>query len=137
MSVNLSAPVLVVDDHPGTVGILKALMARLGFTAVEGFGDALSAWKRLQDGPCALIVCDWNMSPTSGHDFLLKVRARPGERTPFVLISAENSAARVIEARRAGADNFLVKPFDAATLKQRLSEVLGEFPAAPVTTEAL
>lgn len=136
MGVNLAAPVLVIDDHPGTVGILKALLTRLGFTAVEGFGDAFSAWKRLQAGPCALVVCDWNMAPTSGCDLLQKVRARAGDRTPFILISGESSAERVIEARRSGADNFLVKPFNAATLKARLTEVLGELPAVPVTSEA-
>ena len=136
MAVNLAAPVLVVDDHPAMVGILTALLTRLGFTAVEGFGDALSAWKRLQNGPCALVVCDWNMAPTSGHDLLKQVRGRDGARTPFILVSGESSADRVIEARRAGADNFLVKPFDAATLKIRLTEVLGELPMAAVTTSA-
>lgn len=127
MAVDLAAPVVVVDDHPGTVGILKALLARLGFTAVEGFGEGAAAWQRLQEGSCALVISDWNMSPMSGHELLLKVRGKDGGRVPFVLISGENSAERAVKARLGGADNFLVKPFDARTFKACLVEVLGAF----------
>lgn len=127
MSVDLAAPILVVDDHPGAVSVVKLLLQRLGFTAVEGVTDGVSAWKRLQDSPCALVISDWNMSPTSGLDLLLKLRERSGKSIPFMMITGENSAERVIEARRAGADNFLVKPFDMQTFKAGLTEVLGPF----------
>ena len=127
MSVDQAAPVLVVDDHPGVVGVVKLLLERMGFTAVEGLTDGAAAWSRLQNGACSLVVSDWNMTPTSGLQLLAQVRARPGARLPFVVMTGENSAERVIEARQAGADNFLVKPFDAQTFKARLVEVLGPF----------
>lgn len=127
MSVDLATPILVVDDHAATVGVVKLLLRKLGFTAVEGVADGATAWTRLQEKPCGLVISDWNMPSGSGHELLVRVRGKEGDRIPFVMMTGDNSAERVIQARRAGADNFLVKPFDARNFKACLVEVLGAF----------
>ena len=125
---DLKAPVLVVDDHEPVVGILTALLTRLGFTSVEGCTDAGAACARLEDTDFGLIISDWNMAPTSGYDLLVRLRARENKRrTPFVVVTADASTETVVAAKRAGADNFIVKPFNAETLKAQLVSVIGEF----------
>ena len=125
---DLKAPVLVVDDHEGVVGILKALLTRLGFESVDGCTDGVSALAKLEEAEYGLVISDWHMAPTSGYDLLVRLRAKENrKRTPFVVVTADASTESVVAARRAGADNYLVKPFDAETLKTQLAAVLGEF----------
>ncbi len=125
---DLKAPVLLVDDHEGTVSILKVLLGRLGFESVEGCADGASAWSRLEDSEYSLVISDWHMAPMSGHDLLVKLRTKETKRrTPFVVITADSSTDSVVAAKRAGADNYMVKPFDAETLKAQLVAVIGDF----------
>ncbi|CAN5318651.1 response regulator [soil metagenome] len=125
---DLKAPVLVVDDHEGTVGILKGLLTRLGFETVEGCTSASSAWDRLEGTEYGLVISDWHMTPMSGHDLLVRLRAKESKRrTPFVVVTADASTDSVVTARRAGADNYMVKPFSAETLKAQLVTVIGDF----------
>jgi two-component system chemotaxis response regulator CheY len=86
---------------------------------------ALEMFKNKQYG---LIISDWNMEPMSGYDLLLKVRSDARTKaTPFVLVTAESKTENVIAAKKAGVNNYIVKPFNADTLKNKLMAVLGPF----------
>ena len=73
-----------------------------------------------------LIISDWNMEPMTGYDLLREVRAHPElSNTPFIMITAESKTENVIAAKKAGVSNYIVKPFNAATLKTKMDAVFG------------
>ena len=118
-------PVLVVDDYKTTVRIVHNLLKQLGFENLDEAASGDEALKKLKTRKYGLVLSDWNMEPMTGYDLLLKVRADPTLRTtPFVMITAETKAENVAAAKRAGADNFIVKPFTAQTLKDKLGAVM-------------
>lgn len=130
MSVDKSMNILVVDDFPTMRRIIENLLKQLGFTNVEHGSDGSNALKTLResDKKFGLIISDWNMEPMTGFQLLKEVRADEAlKATPFVLITAESKTENVIAAKQAGVNNYIVKPFNAETLKQKLSTVLGEF----------
>jgi two-component system chemotaxis response regulator CheY len=74
-----------------------------------------------------LVISDWNMEPMTGYDLLKEVRAHPElSQTPFIMITAESKTENVIAAKKAGVSNYIVKPFNAATLKTKMDAVFGE-----------
>ena len=77
-----------------------------------------------------LVISDWNMTPMTGYDLLREVRADPAlNKTPFIMVTAESKTDNVIAAKKAGVDNYIVKPFNAQTLQHKIQAV---FPDAPV-----
>jgi two-component system chemotaxis response regulator CheY len=73
-----------------------------------------------------LVISDWNMEPMTGYDLLREVRANPElSQTPFIMITAESKTENVIAAKKAGVSNYIVKPFNAATLKTKMDTVFG------------
>jgi two-component system chemotaxis response regulator CheY len=128
MAVDLSMPVLVVDDYKTMVRMIQHLVKSLGFTNVQGALSGEEALAKMARTRFSLIISDWNMAPLSGLDLLVKLRAEPATRTlPFIMVTAESKTQRVVAAKRAGVNNYIVKPFNAATLKHKLVAVLGEF----------
>ncbi len=128
MAIDMSMPVLVVDDYKTMLRIISNLLKQLGFENVEEASDGTEALDKMKKGSYGLVISDWNMEPMTGYELLLKVRADDGlKRTPFIMVTAESKTENVIAAKKAGVNNYIVKPFNAATLKQKITAVLGEF----------
>jgi two-component system, chemotaxis family, chemotaxis protein CheY len=127
MPVNKAMSILVVDDYKSMVRIIRGLLQELGFTNVDDTTDGPTALKLIQNGNYGLILSDWNMQPMTGMDLLKAVRAdQRTQQTPFVMVTAEAKVENVIAARQAGVNNYIIKPFTLAVLRQKLSTVLGE-----------
>ncbi len=128
MAVDLNMEVLIVDDYKTMLRIIRNLMKQLGFYNVDEATDGSAALQKLRDKNYGLVISDWNMEPMTGLQLLQEVRA-DGElkSMPFVMITAESKTENVIAAKQAGVNNYIVKPFNAATLKSKLQAVLGNF----------
>lgn len=120
-----SKRVLVVDDYSTMRRILRNLLTQLGFTDIEEAQDGSSALEKLRTGkPVDVIISDWNMQPVSGLQLLQQVRAdQKLARLPFVMVTAESSSENVVAAKKAGVSNYIIKPFNAQTLKSKLEAV--------------
>jgi two-component system chemotaxis response regulator CheY len=127
MAVDKSMSVLVVDDYKTMVRIVRGLLEQLGFRNIDDAMDGATALQKIQQNDYGLILSDWNMAPMTGYELLKAVRADPRTRaTPFVMITAEAKTENVVAARQAGVNNYIIKPFTLAVLKQKLTTVLGE-----------
>ena len=127
-SVDMNMQILIVDDYKTMLRIIRNLLKQLGFNNVDEASDGSSALQKLRDKEFNLVISDWNMEPMSGLQLLKEVRADVKlKETPFIMITAESKSENVIAAKEAGVSNYIVKPFNAATLKGKLSSVLGNF----------
>ncbi len=128
MAVDLSMPVLIVDDYNTMVRIIRNLLRQLGFEHIDDASDGSSALAKMEQRKYGLVISDWNMEPMTGLELLKEVRADDKLRpTPFIMITAESKTENVVAAKQAGVNNYIVKPFNAATLKTKLTSVLGDF----------
>ena len=127
MAVDLSMPVLVVDDYNTMIRIICNLLKQLGYQNIDSATDGATALAKLRAGRFGLVISDWNMEPMSGYDLLKEVRAdvKLG-KIPFIMITAESKTENVIAAKRAGVSNYIVKPFNAQTLKAKIEAVFAE-----------
>jgi len=127
MAVDLSIPVLVVDDYNTMVRIIRNLLRQLGFEHIDDASDGSAALEKLRQRKYGLVISDWNMEPMTGYDLLKKMRADPElGRTPFIMVTAESKTENVIAAKKAGVSNYIVKPFNAQTLKTKIEAVFGQ-----------
>lgn len=127
MSVDLSMPVLVVDDYKTMIRIIRNLLKQLGFSDVDDAADGTAALDMLRKRKYGLVISDWNMEPMTGYELLKEVRTDENlVRTPFIMVTAESKTENVIAAKKAGVNNYIVKPFNAATLKQKIDAVFGD-----------
>lgn len=127
MAVDHSMPVLVVDDYKTMIRIIRNLLKQLGFGNVDEAGDGSAALNMMREKQYGLIISDWNMEPMTGYELLREVRADDRlSRTPFIMVTAESKTENVIAAKRAGVNNYIVKPFNAATLKSKIDAIFGE-----------
>lgn len=128
MAVDKDMKILVVDDYKTMIRIIRNLLKQLGFNNVDEATDGSSALSRLRDGTYQLCISDWNMEPMTGLQLLKEVRADVKlANLPFIMVTAESKTENVVAAKQAGVSNYIVKPFNAATLKAKLVGVLGEF----------
>lgn len=128
MAVDSKMPILVVDDYKTTIRIVHNLLGQLGFNNLDEASNGEEAMGKLKRQPYGLVISDWNMEPMTGYELLLKVRADAALRsTPFIMITAESKTENVVAAKQAGANNYIVKPFNAPTLKQKLTSIFGDF----------
>ncbi len=128
MAVDLNMQVLIVDDYKTMLRIIRNLLKQLGFNNVDEAMDGSEALQKLRAKDYGLVISDWNMEPMTGIQLLREVRAdKRMQHLPFIMITAESKTENVIAAKQAGVSNYIVKPFNAATLKQKLSSVLGPF----------
>ena len=124
MAVNLSLPILVVDDYNTMVRIIRNLLRQLGFDDVDDATDGVSALSKMRQKQYGLVISDWNMEPMTGYELLQQVRADPGlNPVPFIMVTAESKVEHVIAAKKAGVSNYIVKPFNAETLKNKIDGV--------------
>jgi two-component system, chemotaxis family, chemotaxis protein CheY len=125
--VDTTMPVLVVDDYNTMIRIIRNLLRQLGFADVDEANDGASALAKMRTKRYGLVISDWNMEPMSGYDLLQKVRSDPGlGATPFIMVTAESKTENVIAAKKAGVNNYIVKPFNAQTLKAKIEAVFTE-----------
>lgn len=128
MSVDMNMNVLIVDDYKTMLRIIENLLKQLGFKNVHQATDGGSALRMLREMPVGLIISDWNMQPMTGLQLLKEVRADEKLKpVPFIMVTAESKTENVIAAKEAGVNNYIVKPFNAETLKQKIAAVLGTF----------
>lgn len=128
MSVDKNMNVLIVDDYKTMLRIIGNLLKQLGFNNVDEATDGSMALEMFKNKTYGLVISDWNMEPMSGLDLLKQVRTLPANaNVPFVMVTAESKTENVIAAKQAGVSNYIVKPFNAETLKTKLTSVLGDF----------
>jgi two-component system chemotaxis response regulator CheY len=126
MAVDLSMAVLVVDDYSTMIRIIRNLLKQIGFENIDDASDGSEALNKMRTGGkrYGLVISDWNMEPMTGYDLLREVRADPNlATTPFIMITAESKTENVIAAKKAGVNNYIVKPFNAVTLKTKIEAV--------------
>lgn len=128
MAVDKNMNVLIVDDYKTMLRIIRNLLKQLGFNNVDEATDGSMALQMLRVGNYGLIISDWNMEPMTGLQLLREVRADPKLKSiPFIMVTAESKSENVIAAKEAGVSNYIVKPFNAETLKTKMVSVLGDF----------
>jgi two-component system, chemotaxis family, chemotaxis protein CheY len=126
MALDYGTPILVVDDYHTMVRIIRNLLKQLGFEDVDEASDGKAALEKLQDRSYGLVISDWNMEPMTGYELLRHVRADDRLKAmPFIMVTAESKTENVIAAKKAGASNYIVKPFNAQTLKNKIEAVCG------------
>ena len=128
MVVDRSMPILVVDDYNTMIRIIRNLLRQLGFEDVDDAPDGSVALSKMHIKRYGLIISDWNMEPMTGYELLKQVRSDPSiSATPFIMVTAESKTENVVAAKQAGVNNYIVKPFNAATLKTKMTAVIGDF----------
>jgi two-component system chemotaxis response regulator CheY len=128
MAVDMKMKFLVVDDYNTMQRILTNLLKQLGFTNVDAASDGQQALGMLKDDNFDFVISDWNMEPMTGIELLREVRGSDDlKHLPFIMITAESKTENVVAAKQAGVSNYIVKPFNAETLKGKIASVLGPF----------
>lgn len=116
--------ILVVDDFSTMRRIIKNLLKDLGFTNVQEADDGSTALPMLQQGDFDFVVTDWNMPGMQGIDLLRAIRADDSlKHTPVLMVTAEAKKEQIVAAAQAGVNGYVVKPFTAATLKEKLDKI--------------
>lgn len=125
--VDMNMNVLIVDDYKTMLRIIKNLLSQIGFKNVDEATDGTQALELLSQKQYGLVISDWNMEPMSGLELLKKVRANADkhQKVPFIMITAESKTENILIAKQAGVSNYIVKPFNADTLKSKIEAVLG------------
>jgi two-component system, chemotaxis family, chemotaxis protein CheY len=127
MALDFSMPILVVDDYSTMVSILRNLLRQIGFRDIDAASDGPAALGKMRAKRYGLIISDWNMEPMTGYELLKQIREDPSlARTPFIMITAESKTQNVIAAKKAGVDNYIVKPFNAQTLHSKIEAVFAD-----------
>ena len=127
MALDTSIPVLVVDDYKTMIRIIRNLLKQLGFEDVDEAADGTEALGKRKERRYGLVISDWNMEPMTGYELLKQVRSDSSlSKTPFIMVTAESKTENVIAAKKAGVNNYIVKPFNAPTLKSKIEAVFGD-----------
>lgn len=120
-----SIKILIVDDFATMRRILKNILKQLGFRNLVEADDGTTAWEILEGQRIDLIISDWNMPKMTGLELLKKVRASDKyQKAPFLMVTAEAQKQNVIEAVQAGVSNYVVKPFTAEAISEKLAKIL-------------
>lgn len=129
MSINLRHDnILIVDDYRTMLKIISGLLRQLGFNNIDEATDGQMALDMILQKKYSLVISDWNMEPMSGLKLLQSIRSYADfKNIPFIMISAENQVESVIAAKQAGTSNYIVKPFTATVLKEKIASCLGDF----------
>lgn len=124
-AIDRSMSVLIVDDYKTMLRIIRNLLKQIEFNNVDEATDGGDALARLRAGNFGLVISDWNMAPMTGLQLLQEVRADSRlKATPFIMVTAESKADNVVAAKQAGVSNYIVKPFNAETLREKIEKVL-------------
>ena len=133
MAIDLSMRILIVDDYNTMIRIIRNLLKQIGFENIDEASDGSSAIAKMRERPYGLVISDWNMTPMTGYDLLREIRSDPAmSKTPFIMVTAESKTDNVIAAKKAGVDNYIVKPFNAQTLQHKIQAVFPDAPLPPL-----
>jgi two-component system, chemotaxis family, chemotaxis protein CheY len=125
MPIDTNMNVLIVDDYKTMLRIIKNLLSQIGFENVDEATDGDMAFHKLKEKQYGLVISDWNMEPVSGFELLKKVRAVDSMKNlPFIMVTAESKTENVVAAKQAGVSNYIVKPFNAETLRSKIESVI-------------
>ncbi|MFA6237447.1 MAG: response regulator [Bacteriovorax sp.] len=129
MALRADLKILVIDDMATMRKIIKNMLKQIGFTNISEADDGSTAWPMIENAmkegsPFQLVVSDWNMPNMSGLELLKNIRTTAGtEKLPFLMITAEAEQGNVVVAVKAGVNNFIVKPFSAQILKEKIDKI--------------
>ena len=124
MPIDKSMNVLIVDDYKTMLRIIRNLLKQIEFHNVEEATDGAEALAKLRSGNFGLVISDWNMQPMTGFELLVKLKSEAATADiPFIMVTAESKTDNVIAARKAGVSSYIVKPFNAATMKAKIDAV--------------
>jgi two-component system, chemotaxis family, chemotaxis protein CheY len=127
MALDFSMPVLVVDDYSTMLRIIRSLLKKVGFKDIDEVTDGPAALARMRARRYGLVISDWQMEPMTGYELLRQVRKDPDlARTPFIIVTADSKTENVIAAKKAGVSNYIVKPFNAQTLRTKIAAVFAD-----------
>lgn len=116
--------ILIVDDFSTMRRIVKNLLHDLGYTNTTEADDGKSAWPLLQAGGFDFVITDWNMPGMTGIELLRAIRSEPRLKTlPVLMVTAEAQRDQIIEAAKAGVNGYIIKPFTAVTLKEKIEKI--------------
>jgi two-component system, chemotaxis family, chemotaxis protein CheY len=117
--------ILVVDDFPTMRRIVRNLLKELGYSNVDEAEDGAAGLARLRSGSYEFVISDWNMPNLDGLAMLKEIRADANlAHLPVLMVTAESKKENIIAAAQAGASGYVVKPFTAATLDEKLNKIL-------------
>ncbi len=126
MAADKNMPILIIDDYKTMLRIIKGLLQQIGFDNVDEATDGEMALQKINEKKYGLIISDWNMEPMSGFELLKRLRSDERHKTiPFIMITAESKTENVVAAKQAGVNNYIIKPFNADTLKAKITAVFG------------
>ena len=131
MALDKNMRILIVDDFSTMRRIVKNLLADLGYTNVAEADDGNTALPMLKAGGFQFVVTDWNMPGMTGIDLLKNIRAEPALKAlPVLMVTAEAQREQILEAAKAGVNGYIIKPFTAQTLKEKLDKIFERLQAA-------
>jgi two-component system chemotaxis response regulator CheY len=124
MAVDLAIKILIVDDMSTMRRIVKNALKQIGFTNLEEAEDGHAALAKLRADSFQFVVSDWNMPNMTGLDLLKSIRADEKlKKVPVLMVTAEAKQENIVEAVQAGVSNYIVKPFTAETLKEKIDKI--------------
>ncbi len=132
MALKSNMKILVIDDMGTMRKIIKKMLSQIGFTNIREAGDGTEAWPMLTESagehdPFEFVISDWNMPGMTGIELLKKVRETSDNEElkaiPFLMVTAEAEQGNVVKAVQAGVSNYIVKPFSAQTLKEKINKI--------------
>ncbi|ANK82193.1 MAG: two-component system response regulator [Rhizobiales bacterium NRL2] len=128
MRIDQNMPILIVDDYLQMLRIIGNLLRQIGFTNIDTAMDGAAALRKLRENDYGLIISDWNMEPITGYQLLEEIRADEElHDLPFIMVTAESKTEHVIAAKQAGVNNYIVKPFTAQTLREKMELVFSDY----------
>lgn len=129
MTVNKNMHILIVEDNTTMRRIVRDLLKQLGFSKLDEAADGTAALEILNgDTSFDFIVSDWHMEPMTGLQLLKEVRSSEKLRKiPFLMVTAESKPENIVAAKQAGVSNYIIKPFNAVTLKTKMASIFGNF----------
>ncbi len=117
--------ILVADDYKTMRRVIHSLLNQLGFQNIDEAINGSDALEKMKEKKYQLIISDWNMSPVTGIELLKKIRANDENKNiPFLMVTAESKPENIMEAKKSGASNYIVKPFTADTLETKMNSIL-------------
>ena len=126
VTIDTNMRIHIVDDYTTMLRILRNILRQIDLIHVEESTNGQHAFDKMVQVPPDLVISDWNMEPMTGLDLLRKVRMHDKlRRIPFIMVTAESKTENVIAAKQAGVSNYIVKPFNAETLRAKILSVMG------------
>jgi len=124
MTIHHYSNILIVDDSGTVRSVVRKILTQLGFKNIDEASDGASAFTKISEKHVDLVISDWNMEPMNGDELLKQVRAvKKYEHLPFIMMTAESTIDKIVQAKHAGVSCFINKPFGAEGLQAKIAEI--------------